>query len=219
MQTTLYNQSGKEVGTIELPDGIFGLSPKQELIHQALVAQQANRRQAIAHTKGRGEVRGGGKKPWRQKGTGRARHGSIRSPIWKGGGVTFGPTNQKNFFKKINKKMKQKALFMALSSKVKSSCLIVLDSITLEKGKTKEAAGVLKAITPNLKGYTSGKSKSDSIMIVLPIGMKREIQALRNISFARPRSPKSLNIEDILSSKYLLLTKDSLSQIRETYKR
>ena len=114
----IYNQKGEKTGKIDIPESIFSLEPNIDLIHQVYVAQQANSRIAIAHTKTRGEVRGGGKKPWKQKGTGRARHGSIRSPIWKGGGVTFGPRSDRNFSKAINKKQRQKALFMVLSSKV-----------------------------------------------------------------------------------------------------
>jgi large subunit ribosomal protein L4 len=120
-----------------LPKEIFDVEINPDLIHQVVVAQTANRRRVIAHTKGRGEVRGGGKKPWRQKGTGRARHGSIRSPLWKGGGVTFGPTKERTFKKEINKKMKRKALFMVLTAKAKNNLLLVLDKIILEQPKTK----------------------------------------------------------------------------------
>jgi len=151
MKVSVYDQQGKEAGTTLLPKEIFGLSVKPDLVHQVIISQMANRRRVIAHAKDRSEVRGGGKKPWRQKGTGRARHGSIRSPLWKGGGVTFGPTKERNFKKIIPKKMKRKALFMALSSKVKDGELVVVDELKLENHKTKDFVKILKAI---LKGKT-----------------------------------------------------------------
>ena len=137
MKTVIYNLKGEEVGESDLPSEIFGFKKlNHDLMHQALVAQIANSRQVIAHTKTRKEVKGGGRKPWRQKGTGRARHGSIRSPLWKGGGVTFGPRKNKNFSKKINKKMKRKALFMALSSKVLDKEIVLVDKLVLRDAKT-----------------------------------------------------------------------------------
>ena len=129
MKVSVYNQEGKEVGKVLLPKEIFEVKVNPDLVHQVVVCQMANRRQPIAHTKDRGEVRGGGRKPWSQKGTGRARHGSIRSPLWIGGGVTFGPRKEKIFKKKIPKKMRRKALFMVLSGKAKENLLLVLDKL------------------------------------------------------------------------------------------
>ena len=126
MKINLYNQKGEKVGKTDLPDEIFNVEINSDLLHQVIVSQMANKRQSSAHTKDRGDVSGGGKKPWRQKGTGRARHGSRRSPIWVGGGVTFGPKSEKNYKKTIPQKMKRKALFMALSSKVNDDELILL---------------------------------------------------------------------------------------------
>jgi len=129
MPELVYNQQGEKVGQVDLPAELFGVPLNRDLVHQVVVTQMANSRQVLAHTKDRSEVRGGGAKPWRQKGTGRARHGSIRSPIWVGGGVAFGPTKERVFAKKINKKMKRQALFMVLSSKVKDKEIVLLDKI------------------------------------------------------------------------------------------
>ena len=141
-----YDQTGKEVGQTRLPLEIFGVKMNQDVVHRVVLAQRANQRQITAHTKDRSEVRGGGKKPWRQKGTGRARHGSIRSPLWRGGGVTFGPRKERNFKQKINKKMRRKALFMVLSAKAKDNLLVILSDLKLEKPKTKLMAEVLKQL-------------------------------------------------------------------------
>ena len=215
MKTTLYNQNGEIVDEVELPDKIFGLKMKPNLVHQVLTAQLANSRQVIAHTKGRGEVRGGGRKPWRQKGTGRARHASIRSPIWKGGGVTFGPTKERNFKKKINKKMRRQALFMSLSSKIWDKEFLALDDLKLSAVKTKEALKILTTLAGKLEGYRLGKSDRDSILIITP-GQDRNIQrAVRNLPFAGVTSAQNLNPKDILDKKYLILLKDAVPVIEK----
>ncbi len=218
MKTELYNQNAEIIGEAELPDGIFGVKMNPDLVHQAIVAQMANSRQVIAHTKGRGEVRGGGKKPWRQKGTGRARHASIRSPIWKGGGVAFGPTKERNFEKKINKKTKRKALFMALSSKVTDKELILLDGLKLNAPKTKEALGVLNGLSGKMAGYKNTKKKRDSVLFVLPEKDKMILRAMNNLPFVEMMDAKSLNVKDLLEKKYLILLKDAVSVIEKTYK-
>jgi large subunit ribosomal protein L4 len=168
----------------------------------------ANRRQGTAHTKDRSEVRGGGKKPWAQKGTGRARHGSIRSPIWKGGGVTFGPRAVKNYKKQIPKKMRRKALFMVLSEKARNNLLFLIDNLKVEKGKTKEIFEILKRL-PCIK--------MGSVLIVLPKYDKKLIQSVRNIPKVEIMEAKELNTLDLLSFKYLLLSKDSIKSIKETF--
>ncbi len=218
MKTELYNQNAEVIGETELPDGIFGVKMNPDLVHQAIVAQMANSRQVIAHTKGRGEVRGGGKKPWRQKGTGRARHASIRSPIWKGGGVAFGPTKERNFEKKINKKTKRKALFMALSSKVTDKELMLLDSLKLNAPKTKEALGVINGLSGIMAGYKNTKKKRDSILFVMPEKDKMILQAVSNLPFVETTDAKSLNVKDLLEKKYLILLKDAVPVIANTYK-
>lgn len=213
METVVYNQEGKKVGTFVLPDGIFNVTINTDVIHQALVAQDANARENIAHTKNRAEVRGGGIKPWRQKGTGRARHGSIRSPLWKGGGVSFGPRNEKIFSLKINKKHKQKALFMVLSSKVKNEKLAILDLFTLEKIKTKDASEILKTVL-NSAFSEEGHKKT---LVILPKADKNVIFSLRNIPNVKTLTADSLNIKDLLSYRYVILVKDAIEIIEKTY--
>jgi len=144
MLVNAYNQKGEEIGKTELPKEIFEVGLNSDLVYQVVLSQTANRRQVLAKTKDRSEVRGGGRKPWRQKGTGRARHGSIRSPIWKGGGVTFGPTTEKVFKKIIPKKMRRKALFMVLSAKAKENLILVLDKLEIEKPKTKSMIDIFE---------------------------------------------------------------------------
>lgn len=210
MEMPLYNQKAEEVGKVNLPDEVFGLAMNKDLLYQVVTSQMANRRQVIAHAKTRTEVRGGGKKPWRQKGTGRARHGSIRSPIWKGGGVTFGPTKEKNYKKKINTKMARKALYVALSSKRNDKQLTVVDGINLEVVKTKEMAAFLK----NLKKVFSG----GSTLLVLPTTDNKIRLSARNLKKISTTEARNLNALDILSHKNLLLLKDSIDVLAKSVK-
>src|SRR3989338_5627406 len=145
-KVNLYNKTGQTVGEINLDPALFEVKADKALVHEAVVAQMANSRVVLAHTKDRGEVRGGGKKPWKQKGTGRARHGSRRSPIWIGGGITFGPNAWRNFALKINRRARRKALFMALSDKVASQAFVVVDALTVAQPKTREVASMLQAL-------------------------------------------------------------------------
>ncbi|MBI2062569.1 MAG: 50S ribosomal protein L4 [Candidatus Yanofskybacteria bacterium] len=210
MEYPLYNQKAENIGKVDLPDRIFNLEMNNDLVHQIVTSQMSNKRQVIAHAKGRGEVRGGGKKPWRQKGTGRARHASIRSPIWKGGGVTFGPTKERNFKKKINKKMARKALFMALSSKAKDQQLLILDAINLENPKTKEMALILKNLATLI-------GKNSKVLLALPImedKVKRSSKNLPNFSAVEARN---LNPLEVFSYKYLVLVKDSVEALNKTF--
>jgi large subunit ribosomal protein L4 len=212
MRIAVYNQEGKEVGTTILPKEIFDVKVNPDLIHQVVVSQMANRRKVIAHTKGRGEVRGGGRKPWRQKGTGRARAGSIRSPLWRGGGVTFGPTKEKVFKKKINKKMKKKALLMVLSAKAKNNLLVVLDKINLEAAKTKSLAKIIENWKLKIKNFKAG-----SCLIALPKVEKNIILAARNLPEVETIEAKNLNTLDLLSFQYLVMPKESIKVIKETF--
>ena len=206
----IYNQEGKEVGRADLPAEIFDVKINQDLVHQAVIAQVANSRQVLAHTKDRSERRGGGRKPWRQKGTGRARHGSTRSPIWRGGGVTFGPTKERVFAQKINKKMKRKALLMVLSSKVKDKEMILLDKLELVKAKTKKMAEILK-------NFSKIKPLGSSVLIVLPNSDEKIIKAARNIPKIKTIRADSLNVVDVLSCKYLLMVQEAVEVIGKTY--
>lgn len=204
MEYPLYNQQAENIGKVELPDSVFAVPSNNDLLHQVVSSQMANKRQVLAHAKGRSEVRGGGKKPWRQKGTGRARHGSIRSPIWKGGGVTFGPTKEVNFKKKIGKKMVRKALSVALSEKAKSGNIIVVDSIELNIPKTKEIAGILKLFQNKMSG---------SVLIVTPSLNKDLYRATNNIQKVGVAEARNLNPLGILSYKNLMVLKDAVSVI------
>lgn len=229
MKISVYNQEGKEVGTAPLPKEIFGISINPDLIHQVVVSQLANRRRVIAHAKSRGEVRGGGRKPWRQKGTGRARAGSIRSPLWRGGGVTFGPTKDKVFKKKISKKMKRKALFMALSGKAKNNLLILLDEFKIEEAPKDQARNTLSArptgqaktrLTKSMAEILAKlPSQRESALLALPQIDKNIILATRNLPEAKTIQAKDLNCLDLLSFKYLIMPKEVIRVIKETFLR
>lgn len=207
MKIKTYNQEGKESGEIVVPKEIFGVDLNSDLVHQVVVSQLSNRRRTLADTKDRGEVSGGGKKPWRQKGTGRARHGSIRSPIWIGGGVSFGPTKERNFKKKINKKMRRLALFMVLSAKAKENKLIVLDSFDFEKPKTKLIAQMLKNLPV----------KKHSCLIGLGKNEKEIYRIARNLSRLKAREVRNLNVLDLVSFQYFLITKEGIKDLKEIF--
>jgi large subunit ribosomal protein L4 len=218
MKVNLYNQNAEIIGEAELPDEIFNMRINSDLVHQVLTVQMANSRQVIAHTKDRGEVRGGGRKPWRQKGTGRARHGSRRSPIWKGGGVTFGPTKERNFERKINKKMKRKAIFMVLSSKAGDKELMLLDDLKLSAPKTKEVLSVIDRLSEKMVGYKKTKKKRDSVLLVMPERNELVSRAVNNLPFIDTIEARNLNIRDLLEKKYLILLKESIPVIERTFK-
>ena len=207
MKTDLYNQQGEITGSVALPKEIFDVKFNADLVHQIAVSLSANKRQISAHTKNRGEVRGGGKKPWRQKGTGRARVGSNRSPIWKGGGITHGPRNDRIFEREIPKKMRRKALFMVLSEKAKNKNLIILDKIELINGKTKEMAKSLAKLPCN----------DQATLVALPNYDKKIFLATRNIKKTSIEDARNLNVLDLLNSKYLLITKETIKTIQETF--
>lgn len=208
----VYNMDGKPVGKHELPPQLFGVPVKPELVQQAVVALMANARQPVAHTKHRGEVRGGGRKPWRQKGTGRARHGSIRSPLWKGGGVTFGPRNTRNVSLGINAKAKRKALLMALSAKADSRNIILLDSLRLPQPKTKAFVAFLARLP-----FPKGKSWP-STLTILPASSPEVIRASRNLPRVSTIRADSLNVVDVVRHEYLLMPVGALALIERTFR-
>lgn len=212
METAVYNQQGEKVGTCDLSERIFGVALKDSVVHHAMRVQLGNARKSIAHTKDRSEVSGGGKKPWRQKGTGRARHGSIRSPLWTGGGVTFGPRNDRNFSLKINKKQKHKALAMMLSSKVKAGTMAVLDTLALKEPKTKYMADVLRAFMSVLPEVATRKT-----LIIIAGTDKNITLASRNLPNAKVLRADSLNVNDLLTYRYVILPKEAIETIEKTY--
>ncbi|MBI2477029.1 50S ribosomal protein L4 [Candidatus Uhrbacteria bacterium] len=207
MDIKLYNMAGKEVGVIALNDAMFGVEANTGLVHEAVVAQQANARQVLAHTKGRGEVRGGGRKPWRQKGTGRARHGSIRSPIWKGGGVTFGPLKWRNFALKINRKARRKALFMTLSDKVANNTFFVIDDLNMDAPKSQVVARMIHAL-PNVGSRT--------LIVVDPSNMGLR-QAAANVERTETIAPHSLNVVDVLKANTVIIGAKELENAQKHF--
>jgi large subunit ribosomal protein L4 len=204
----LYNQEGTSVGTLELPASLFEAKINPALVHEAVVAQQANARSPIAHTKGRGDVAGSGIKPWKQKGTGRARHGSRRSPIWVGGGITFGPTKDRNFSRKMNRSARRAALAMALTDKLAGDHFIAIDTMVLPEAKTKKLDAVLK------KFPTKGKKT----LLVLEPGLSATARAARNLPRVTAISAKSLNVVDLVGHQYVLASKAAIEEISKTYK-
>ena len=207
MKVDVYNQKGEVIDKIELSEDIFNVKWNPVLVHQVLVAMQNNQRKPIAHTKNRGEVSGGGRKPWRQKGTGRARHGSIRSPIWIGGGVTFGPRNEKKYQKKINKKAKQLALFSALSKKLTDGEIKVIKEIKINEPKTKEMAKILSQFLNN--------QKKNQGLLVLPQSDKNIIRATRNLSFAQVDVVDNLNLIIFVKYKNIFFLSEAINKLNK----
>jgi large subunit ribosomal protein L4 len=212
IKVKVYNQEATAVKDLELTEKIFGIKPNNELLHQAVVTQQANARQVLAHTKDRSEVSGGGKKPWKQKGTGRARVGSSRSPIWIGGGVTFGPTKDRNFKKKINQKMKQKAIFMALTDKVATSTLVILDDLKLTEYKTKKFNTILTALEKKVLN-----TDRRDILIINDSKDENVKYSGRNLAGVKLINLENINLVDLLNYKNLLLTEKAIQILSDRY--
>lgn len=205
METKLHNQKGEEVGKLALPKDVFGLPWNADLVHTVVVSMMSSSRDPIAHTKTRGEVSGGGKKPWQQKGTGRARHGSTRSPIWVGGGVAHGPRNDKNYDRKINKKTKSKALYTILSRKFKDGELLFVDSISFDKPKTKDAKNVVESLA-KVKGFEKFSTKPKNVAIIAmdkrSVNVNKSFGNFGNISVEEFRN---INPVSVLNHKYLVI--------------
>lgn len=213
VKINIYNQTAKSEMEKSLDKDVFALKPNLALIHQAMLAQMANERQVLAHTKDRSEVRGGGKKPWKQKGTGRARVGSSRSPLWIGGGVTFGPRKDRNFSQKINKKMRQKALLMVLSDKLNQKALIALKDLNWEVYKTKEFNKLITLFEKDIL-----KNVKRSLLIINDSKNDKLKYSARNLEGVKIINLENLNIVDLLKFRYLLLTENALDMIAKRYK-
>lgn len=202
MESKIYNIQGKEAGTVKLPENIFGLPWNADLVHQVVTSMRANARRPWAHTKTRGEVRGGGKKPWAQKGTGRARHGSTRSPIWVGGGVAHGPRKDKSYAKTITQQMRQKALLVALSRKLKDNEIIFVDKLEMAEPKTKAAKAVMNALSEQFSGLSKSKNAA---LVALPVAHKPTIKSFGNFSNIVVTEVRNLNPVSVMSAKYLMI--------------
>ncbi len=214
MKLDVKNQKNEVVGQVDLNEKIFNVKLNSDTVHQVYTSMLSNRRQPLACTKDRSEVSGGGRKPWKQKGTGRARVGSTRSPIWRHGGVTFGPRqNEANFKKAINQKMKQKALAMVLSSKIKDNELIILDKVELKNDKTKDMNAIMK-------NFVDTKKKNNSLAyIIVDNGNKAIIRASRNIPFIFTTVDNSIDLVTLLNYKYVIILKDAVENIEKIFKK
>jgi large subunit ribosomal protein L4 len=210
MEATIYNQSGKSSGKISLPENIFGLPWNADLVHEVVRLMNSNSRSAIAHTKTRGEVRGGGKKPWKQKGTGRARHGSTRSPIWVGGGVAHGPRNDKNFSRKINKKVRTKALYTILSKKFKSGEIMFVDSVDIALPKTSEAKSIVSSLS-KVKGFEKMSKKTNAAIFAFDKKTDAISKSFRNFGNISVEDVRNINPVSILNHSFLVLTNPAKS--------
>lgn len=206
-EVNIYDQKGAVSGTIDLPAKVFAAKWRADLVHQVVEGMRSNKRSGTADTKDRGEVRGGGKKPWKQKGTGRARHGSSRSPIWVGGGVTHGPLAEKNYKRKISKSMRAQALFSVLSKKLKDNEIIFVDSLSLSKIKTKSAVDVMKNLAKASKFKELATSKKPRVLTALFDRNPEAEKSFRNLPQLEMVFLKNLNPLDVLKYKYLLIEK------------
>lgn len=204
LDATVYTADAKKSGDIKLPEAVFGLNWNSDLVHQVVTAMQANARQPIAHTKDRSEVRGGGKKPWAQKGTGRARHGSSRSPIWRKGGITHGPRNEKDYSQKINKKTRVKALYIVLSKKFADGQTLFLSDLTIKEPKTKIARDMLSK-WGGIEGFTPlATRRKNALYVILPkadASVKKSFQNMGNVLVG---TVSTMNPVDLLSYRYVL---------------
>jgi len=204
-KVALYNVSGAQVGEVELADTVFGVEPNTYVMHDAVLLQQASLRLGTHKTKGRSEVRGGGRKPWKQKGTGRARQGSIRSPQWKGGGIVFGPTPRSYGFK-LPKKVRRLAIKSALSSKVIDNEIIVLDSLSIAAPKTKEIKALLNNLKVDRKALVVTAEYDDNVAL-----------SVRNLPNAKFVSAEGINVLDVLGYDKLIITKDAAKKVEEVF--
>jgi large subunit ribosomal protein L4 len=204
-KVALLNTAGKQVGDVELADSIFGIEPHKYVLHQAVTMQLASLRQGTHKVKGRSEVRGGGRKPWKQKGTGRARQGTIRAPQWKGGGVVFGPT-PRSYGWKLPKKVRRLAIKSALSAKVQENEIIVLDQLVLSQSKTKEFVAILKNLNVERKA-----------LVVTATADEQVILSARNIPGVKVLAADGINVLDVLGHDQLIITKGAVEKVEEVF--
>jgi len=211
MNAKVYSREGKETGSLELPEAVFGVAWNPNLVHEVVIGMQANARAGTAHTKDRSEVRGGGRKPWRQKGTGRARHGSNRSPIWTGGGVTFGPRSEKDHSVKINKKVRTKALATVLSKKFADQEVLFIDSLKMDDPKTKEAKAVISAIAKGTGQDSLATKRKNAAVVILADRSLATEKSFRNFGNIEVIMAKDINPVELLTYKYVVVADASSS--------
>lgn len=217
MNSKIYSKDGKESGQVSLPEAVFGAPWNADLVHEVVVSMQSNARSGNAHTKDRSEVSGGGKKPWRQKGTGRARHGSRRSPIWTGGGVAHGPRNEKDYSKKINKKVRAKALAITLSKKFSDGEMLFVDALAFSAPKAADAKAAVKAIAKG-SGLDGLATKRTNAALIVLSGRDENIEkSFRNFGNFEVKPVKDINPVDLLTYKYVVVTnpKDSIETLEK----
>jgi len=202
---TIYSMEGKKVGTTELPPGIFGAKWRPDLVHQVTTAIQANMRQNRANTKDRAEVSGGGRKPWKQKGTGQARHGSTRSPLWRHGGITFGPRAERDYSEKVNKQMKRQALISALSKKATDGEVLFVDQLSFAAPKTSLAKGFLTALAKSADATGLVTKKKNAVLVATSGYSAPLIKSFRNIDNLVTEEVRNLNALNVLTYKYLII--------------
>mgnify|MGYP005829103375 CR=1 FL=1 len=202
-KVALFNQSGSQVGDVELNDSVFGIEPNQNVLYEAVIMQRASQRQGTSKVKGRSEVRGGGRKPWRQKGTGRARQGSIRSPQWRGGGTVFGPV-PRSYSYKLPKKVRRLAIKSALSTKVVEENILVLESLVFDAPKTKEFANVLKNLSVNSKTLIVTEGSEDNVAL-----------SARNIPGVTVVAANGISVLDVVAHDKLIITKAAVEKVEE----
>lgn len=206
MEATVYSAKGTEAGKVSLPDAVFGAKWNADLVHEVVVSMQANARKGTADTKDRSEVRGGGKKPWKQKGTGRARHGSRRSPIWTGGGVAHGPIAEKDYSKKINKNARAKALASVLSKKYADGEMLFVDAFDFTAPKTAEAKSALAALGKVKGAEELTTKKKNNALVVLPARSENAELSFRNFGNVLTLQAKDVSPVDLLTYKYIIVT-------------
>ena len=211
MEAQVFTVEGKANGTVTLPEAVFNVAWNPNLVHDVVVSMQSNARAGTAHTKNRGEVSGGGKKPWRQKGTGRARHGSNRSPIWRGGGTTFGPRSEKDYTKKINKKMRAKALASTLSKKQADGEILFVDTFAFGEPKSAMARQALRMIADASKQTGLITKRKNAALIVLPERDEAAEKSFRNFGNLLVAQAKDINPVDLLTYKYVILAAPAAS--------